>query len=108
MLQFHEEHPVFVGRLERRDVLLANVHRRGGRVLKEHDAHESEGISDVGQRQRHVGKYQKLLRPGMFQNLGRVSDGEQAKKSITPYLLQQIVELGRPGGDHASIGYRSL
>jgi len=48
MFQFHEEHPVFVGRLERRYVLLADVHRRGSRVLKEHDAHESKGIGDVG------------------------------------------------------------
>ena len=47
-LQFHEEHSICVGGLERRDVLLANVHRRGGRVLKEHDAHESKGIGDVG------------------------------------------------------------
>ena len=48
MFQFHEEHSIFVGRLERRDVLLANVHRRGGRVLEEHDAHESKGIGDMG------------------------------------------------------------
>lgn len=48
MFQFHEEHSIFVRRLERRDVLLANVHRRGGRVLKEPDAHECKGIGDVG------------------------------------------------------------
>jgi hypothetical protein len=47
MLQFHEEYPIFVRRLERRDVLLADVHRRGSRVLKEHDARESKGIRDM-------------------------------------------------------------
>jgi hypothetical protein len=48
MFQFHEEYPIFVGRLESRDVLLANVHRRGSRVLEEHDIHQSKSIGDVG------------------------------------------------------------
>ncbi len=48
MFQFHEEHSIFVGRLESRDVLLANVHRRGCRVLKEHDTNERKSVGDVG------------------------------------------------------------
>jgi hypothetical protein len=47
MFQFHEEYSVFIRRLKRRDVLLANVHRRGSRVLKEHDAYEGQGIGDM-------------------------------------------------------------
>lgn len=47
MFQFHEQYPIFVRRLERRDVLLADVHRRGSCVLKEHDTCESKGIRDV-------------------------------------------------------------
>jgi hypothetical protein len=69
MFQFHEEYPIFVGRLKRRDVLLADVNGRGGRVLKEHDTCERKGVRDVSQRQGHAGKYQEFLRPGMFQNL---------------------------------------
>ena len=47
MFQFHEEYPIFVRRLKRRDVLLANVHGRCGRVLKEHDTCERKGIRDM-------------------------------------------------------------
>ena len=57
MFQFHEEYSVFIRRLKRRDILLANVHRRGSRVLKEHDAYETQSIGDMGQRQRHARKY---------------------------------------------------
>jgi hypothetical protein len=47
MFQFHQEYSIFVGRLKSRDVLLANMHRRGSRVLEEHDTRESKSIGDV-------------------------------------------------------------
>ena len=47
MFQFHEEYPIFVRRLERRDVLLTDVHRRGSCVLKEQDTCERKGIGDM-------------------------------------------------------------
>lgn len=47
MFQFHEEYPIFVRGLKRRDVLLADVHRRGSCVLEEHDTRESKGIRNM-------------------------------------------------------------
>jgi hypothetical protein len=88
MFQFHEDYPIFVRSLKRREILLANVHRRGSCVLKEHDTRECKGIRDMSQRQGHAGKYQEFLRPGMFQDLSRISDAEQTKhKEKNPCLL---------------------
>jgi hypothetical protein len=47
MFQFHQEHSIFVGRLESCDILLANMHRRGSRVLEEHDTREGKSVGDV-------------------------------------------------------------
>ena len=48
MFQLHKEHSIFIRRLKRCDVLLADVYRRGSRVLKEHDTYECKSIRDMG------------------------------------------------------------